>query len=432
MRRFLSKIAICGILILWAPLVDVVSAAQDTTEIVFLTWKPNQPEVWDKLIQQFHEKHPYIKVKRQVCPHSSTEYHAIITQRLKNKDASVDVFLMDVVWPPEFANAGWALDLSSRFPEAEQKKFLTGPISAGIYREKIYGVPCYMAAGLFYYRKDLLEKYHFDPPTTWAEMIQQGNTILGGPNNPGMVIYSAQFKQYEGLVCNMLEFLRSNGGEILDQKSGKVLLDQAPALDAISFVRDRIIGKAAPRGVVTYEEPESLSLFTQGKSIFHRNWPYAWAVANDPEKSTVSGKVGVGTLPAFKGHEHVATLGGWHFGINAFSRHHEAAWQFIHHMTSKESQKALALKAGLAPTRKSVYEDLVIQQKMPHLIAFLPSFKKTVSRPLSPIYPMISQELQRFFSAAIVQEKNEALPSMAHASAARLKKLLELEAMIAK
>lgn len=139
----------------------------------------------------------------------------------------------------------------------------------------------------------------------------------------------------------------------------------------------------------------------------------------------------MGPLPAFKGHGHVATLGGWHFGINAFSRHQEAAWQFIRHMTSKESQKALALKAGLAPTRKSVYEDPVIQQKMPHLIAFLPSFKKAVSRPLSPIYPMISQELQRFFSGAIVHE-HEGLPSMAHASAVRLKKLLELEAMIAK
>ena len=432
MRRLLSKIVICSILILWGPLIKAVPAAQDTTEIVFLTWKPNQPEVWDKLIHQFHKNHPNITVKRQVCPHSSTEYHAIITQRLKNRDASVDVFLMDVVWPPEFANAGWALDLTSRFPEAEQKKFLAGPISAGIYREKIYGVPCYMAAGLFYYRKDLLEKYHFDPPVTWEEMIEQGNTILGNHKNPGMVIYSGQFKQYEGLVCNMLEFLRSNGADILDQRAGKSLLNQDPALEAISFVRDRIIGKAAPRGVVTYEEPESLSLFTQGKTIFHRNWPYAWAVANNPQKSTVSGKIGVGTLPAFEGHDPVATLGGWHFGINAFSKHQEAAWLFIRHMTSKESQKALALNAGLAPTRKSVYKDPVIQQKMPHLIAFLPSFEKAVTRPLSPVYPMISQELQRFFSAAIVQEKNEMLPSMAHASAKRLNKLLELEAMIAK
>ena len=91
--------------------------------IVFLTWKPNQPEVWEDLIQRFHRKNPEIRVQVQVGPHSSTEYHAIVTQRLKNKDTSVDVFFMDVIWPPEFASAGWALDLTSRFSR-EQKKFL--------------------------------------------------------------------------------------------------------------------------------------------------------------------------------------------------------------------------------------------------------------------------------------------------------------------
>ena len=431
MRCFLPRIIICGILILFGFWHLIAAAAPSTTEIVFLTWKPSQPAAWEKLIQKFQKKHPYITVKRQVSPHSSTEYHAIITQRLKNRDPSVDVFLMDVVWPPEFANAGWALDLTPRFPESEQEKFLKGPISAGTWRGKIYGVPCYLAAGLFYYRKDLLEKYHFNPPRTWPEMIRQGEVILRGESDPGLYIYSAQFKQYEGLVCNMLEFLRSNGGDILDRNTGRVLLDRPPALEAIGFVRGRIIGNAAPRGVVTYEEPESLSLFTEGKAVFHRNWPYAWAVADDPRKSAISGKVGVGFLPAFKGHHHAATLGGWHFGINTFSRHPDAAWQFIRFMTSKESQKTLALEAGLAPTRKSVYEDPTIQQEMPHLIAFLPSFEKAASRPPSPIYPMLSQELQRFFSTAIIK-KNVALPSLARTSAGRLKKLLALEAMMAK
>ena len=105
------------------------------------------------------------------------------------------------------------------------------------------------------------------------------------------------------------------------------------------------------------------------------------------KKSTIAGKVGVGPLPAFSGHGNMATLGGWHFGINAFSKHAEEAWYFIDFMTSKESQKILALKAGLAPTRKSVYEDPAIQQKMPHLIAFLPSFETSRSRPLSPPIP---------------------------------------------
>jgi multiple sugar transport system substrate-binding protein len=387
LKGFMFTISVCVYLILWGPVANVIPAAADPTEIVFLTWKPNQPEVWDALIERFQKENPDIRVKRQLSPHSSTEYHAIITQRLKNKDPSVDVFMMDVVWPPEFANAGWALDLTSRFSRAEQKKFLRGPISAGIYNQKIYGVPCYMAAGLLYYRKDLLQKYHFNPPVTWSEMISQGNAIVQGETDAKIHIYSGQFKQYEGLVCNMLEFIRSNGGRILDQKKRRLLLDQPASLEAIAFVRDRIIGKAAPRGVLTYEEPESLDLFLQGKSVFHRNWPYAWAVAENPEKSNVSGKIGVAPLPAFKGHDHCGTLGGWHFGINAFSRKPDAAWRFIRFMTSAKAQKSLALQGGLAPTRKAVYEDPIIREKMPHLIAFLPSFEKAVSRPLSPCIP---------------------------------------------
>ncbi|MBW2096116.1 MAG: extracellular solute-binding protein, partial [Deltaproteobacteria bacterium] len=92
-----------------------LAGAREQTSIVFLTWKPNQPEVWNRLLQRFERSNPDIRVRVQVGPHSSTEYHAIVSQRLKNRDASVDVFFMDVIWPAEFANAGWAMNLSSRF-----------------------------------------------------------------------------------------------------------------------------------------------------------------------------------------------------------------------------------------------------------------------------------------------------------------------------
>ncbi|MBC8417754.1 MAG: ABC transporter substrate-binding protein [Desulfobacterales bacterium] len=332
---------------------------------------------------------------------------------------------------PEFANAGWALDLTSRFPAHEQKKFLAGPITANTYQGKIYGIPCYLGAGLFYYRKDLLKKYNFNRPKTWGQMIEQGEAILKGEDDPGLYIYSAQFKQYEGLVCDMMEFIWSNGGAVIDHKTGQVILDEHAVIRAVAFVRDSIIGKAAPRGAVNYEEPESLGLFIQGKAVFHRNWPYAWAVANDPEKSRIAGKIGVGPLPAFQGHNSASTLGGWQFGINRYSRHPEEAWQFIQFMTSQQSQKRLALESGLAPTRRSIYQDREIQEKMAHLKAFLPAFEKARPRPLSPVYPMISQELQRFFSRAIVVRRSD-LSEMARATSTRIEKLLKLGSMIRK
>jgi multiple sugar transport system substrate-binding protein len=405
--------------------------AEKPTNIVFLTWKPNQPEVWDTVIENFHQKNPDIHIKVQVGPHSSTQYHAIVAQRLKNMDKSVDVFFMDVIWPPEFANAGWALDLSSKFSVEEQNKFLSGPITANTYQGKIYGVPCYLGAGLFYYREDLLQKYHFNPPTLWEEMLEQGKVILKGENEQGLHIYSGQFKQYEGLVCNMMEFIWSNGGAVIGQKSGKAVLDNPAVIESLKFVRDKIIAKAAPRGVINYEEPESLDLFIQGKAIFHRNWPYAWAVANDPKKSKIAGKIGVGSLPAFHRHSSASTLGGWQFGINNYSMHAQEAWRFIQFMTSRETQKILALDAGLAPTRRSVYQDPEVQKKRAHLNAFLPAFENARPRPLSPVYPMISQELQRFFSQAITESGSD-ISEMATASSARIEKFFVLGAMITK
>jgi multiple sugar transport system substrate-binding protein len=407
------------------------SRADEPTSIAFLTWKPNQPEVWKGLFQKFHRNNPGVRVKVQVGPHSSTEYHAIVTQRLKNKDTSVDVFFMDVIWPPEFANAGWALDLNSRFPDHEQNNYLLGPITANSYHGKIYGVPCYLGAGLFYYRKDLLKKYNFTPPLLWKKMLIQGQAIIQGENDPGLRIYSAQFKQYEGLVCDMMEFIWSNGGAVIDKKTGQVILTESAAIKAVAFVRDHIIGKAAPRGVINYEEPESLDLFIQGKAVFHRNWPYAWAVANEPKKSKIAGKIGVGPLPSFQGRGSASTLGGWQFGINRYSKHPAEAWQFIKFMTSHDTQKVLALEAGLAPTRRSVYQDPEVLKTMPHLKTFLPAFEKARPRPLSPVYPMISQELQRFFSRAIVDRRSN-ISEMAKAASARIEKIVKLGTMIQK
>jgi multiple sugar transport system substrate-binding protein len=397
--------------------------------LTFMTWKPNIPQAWEGLIKRFEAQNPDIRIQRQVGPHSSTQFHAILSQRLKNRDPSVDVFFMDVIWPPEFASAGWALELRSRFTAAEQRDFLPAPIAANTYGEGIYGVPSFLDAGLLYFRKDLIEKYGFDPPGTWEEMLFQGQTILKGEHDATLHLYSAQFKQYEGLVCDMLEFIWSNGGGVLNVQTGEVLLDEPAAVEAVAFVRDRIIDKAAPRGVLNYEEPESLTLFVQGKAVFHRNWPYAWTLANDPHGSKVAGKVGVGSLPSFQGHPPASALGGWQFGINRFSKHPDEAWRFIRFMTSYESQKALAFEAGRAPTRRAVYEDPDLRIRMPHLTAFLPAFEAARPRPLSPIYPMISQELQRFFSRAISQRGSD-LPALARETASMIEKFVQLGARV--
>jgi ABC-type glycerol-3-phosphate transport system substrate-binding protein len=176
---------------------------------------------------------------------------------------------------------------------------------------------------------------------------------------------------------------------------------------ALGWVRDRLIGRATPQGALNYAEPESLALFAQGHAVFLRNWPYAWRICQNPVKSRVAGRVGVTLLPHFAGGESASTLGGWQWGVNRYSRHPEAAWRFVRFMTSAPAQKALVLGAGRSPTRRAVYHDPEVLARLPHLAEFLPAFEAARPRPASPLYPMVSQELQRLFSKAIVRPDSD-------------------------
>lgn len=372
------------------------------TTLTFVTWRSSDPRLWDEIIARFESRHPDIKIRCEIGPHSSTQFHDLLTQKLKNMDPGVDVFFMDVVWPAEFASAGWVLALDSFFSEEERKKFLPGAVASNTYKGHIYGLPLFIDTGLLYYRKDLLQKYGFSPPETWQELVSQATFILKQEKHsqPTLKGYSGQFKQYEGLICNMLEFIKSNGGTILDKESTTVLLNDSKAIKAVSFVRDEIIGNIAPRGVLYYEEPESLALFIQGNAIFHRNWPYAWRELNNPEKSKVVGRVGVAPLPHFPEKKGASTLGGWQLGISKFSRHPQEAWKFIEFVGNPDIQKLIALKVGKAPARKRLYEDQDILTRNSQF-NIKQAFLEAVPRPITPLYPLISYVLQSYFSKAI-------------------------------
>jgi multiple sugar transport system substrate-binding protein len=173
------------------------------------------------------------------------------------------------------------------------------------------------------------------------------------------------------------------------------------AKEAVRFVRDRIIREISHRGVLAYQEPESLTLFVQGRAIFHRNWPYAWDIANDSASSRVAGKVGITRLPSFAGGESAAALGGWQLGISRFSTRPELAWKFVRFMTGQEMQKRIAIFTGRAPARRDLYQDAEVLKKQPQLGSQFNALMQAVPRPRTPVYIPLSNILQRYFSSAI-------------------------------
>src|SRR3989338_397310 len=367
------------------------------------------PDLFKQLLERFEKENPDIKVKDETLPASTDEQHQFYAINLEGKSSDFDVLSMDVIWVPEFARAGWLMDLGHLIQEGERDEFFPGPMHAVTYNEKIYAIPWYIDAGLLYYRKDILDKYGFLPPKIWDELVHQAKTIT--KNESDLYGFIWQGKQYEGLVCNVLEYFWSNGGDVI--RGREIVVNSIENVTALRLMRDLIVTYAVTPPLVTtaIEEP-TRHIFGNGRAIFMRNWPYAWNIF-EREGSPVKGKVGISTLPSFPGKESASTLGGWQLGVNRYSRNPEAAEKLVKFLTSPDAQKPLALTIGYKPTRKALYKDEDLMREQPFIAGLYDIFMRARPRPVTPYYMMITQVLQPEFSAVIsgIKTPEDALSS---------------------
>lgn len=367
------------------------------------------PALLRTILDRFESENPGLKVRSESLPSSTDEQHQFYAINLEGRSGEFDVLSMDVIWVPEFARAGWIRDVSHLAPEEERDDFFPGPIAAATYRGRLYAVPWYIDAGVLYYRKDLLEKHGFFPPRTWQELVRTAQKITAMEED--LYGYIWQGKQYEGLVCNMLEFFWSNGGDVL--RDDHLIIDSKENRDAAAFMRDLITtyGVTPPLVTTAMEEP-TRHIFANGRALFMRNWPYAWTTLN-AENSPVRGKVGIGPLPSFPPNESASTLGGWQLGLNRFSRRPESAERLVRFLTSPDVQKSAAMTIGYKPTRRSVYRDQELRNLQPFIMTLHDIFMKARPRPVSPYYMMMTQVMQPEFSAIVsgIRDPAESLTS---------------------
>jgi len=387
----------------------------NVARIVFAHFKVPAPEVLTGLIEAFEQQNPGVEVVEEVLPASTDQQHQFYVTALEGRSATFDVFALDVIWIQEFARAGWLMDLTRRLGTDGLTGFLSGPVEASTYKDRIYARPWFVNAGILYFRKDLLSKYGFVPPQTFEELSQQAKIILDGEQDPDLKGFVWQGKQYEGLICVALEFIHGNGGRVLDGRDSA--LRDARAVEAVRFMHDLVaVDKVSPAFVTSADEEATRHLFGAGRAIFMRNWPYALTLY-DREGSTMRGRVGIATLPSFEGYHSAPTLGGWLLGVNRFSAHPDLAWKLAEFLTSQEAQKVLAMRLGFPPARDALYHDADLNRTNPFILPLYKAMRQARPRPVTPFYLMISQLLQPEFSAAIMGMKS---PEQALDDASRL------------
>jgi multiple sugar transport system substrate-binding protein len=354
------------------------------------------------LIDKFNKQSKDFKVQYREMPTDSGAYFDKLRTQFQAGGGDIDVIGADVIWPAQFAANGWILDVTDRFPKKEQDKFLPGPISSLMYDGKIYGVPWFTDAGVLYYRSDLLEKSGFsEPPATWPEMEEMGMKVAKDQKIANAFVF--QGDQYEGGVCNGLEYIWTHGGDVLDpEDSSKVVIDSPEAVAGLTTEQEIVKKGVAPQAVATYQETTTDPAFLGNKAVFARNWPYMYALAGTKDYPDVKPEqIGVAPLPVAPGNPLASALGGWNMLINAQSDMQDEAWEFVQFMTSEQGQRQRALSASLLPTRPVLYDDQEIRDTLPVVVQGEEALKNARARPVSPYYSDMSLEMQEQFNSVV-------------------------------
>ena len=372
---------------------------------IWIGGSPEEVNYWQGLVNRFNEEtNSDLLLIRQPTYTDQRKQSLIVSLEAKQKNP--DLFLMDVVWLKQFIESGWLLPLDQLLVDTNfsVNNFFPSVInSVDKSGNKLYALPVFLDVGLLYYRKDLLTKFGFSgPPETWNQLVNESEIIQTKERKTNKDFYGFlwQGAQYEGLICDFVEFISSNGGGIL--KNGTIKLNTPENIYALKFMRDLIHNyKISPENTYTdMKEEEVRRGFQNGNALFERNWSYAYKLHNSKD-SRVKGKTGMAVLPHFKDHQSASALGGWHIGISKYSDQKEKALQFIKYVTSYKIQKNLFTSVGWNPGRKDVYFDKELQKKYQQIKILYEAFQHAVARPMLPYYSEVSDIIQRYVNQCL-------------------------------
>jgi len=298
-----------------------------------------------------------------------------------------DLLLLDQIWVAQYAAAGFVepLDDFVKTTNIKAEDYFPGGWGAGIYQNKMYGVPFDVGVwALLYYNKDMFREAGLDPekpPVVWEEFLEYGEKLTGN-GKYGTAIWVGKG---DAVNCMTDAFTFSAGGRIVDDMGTKALLDKPEAIEGLGFWK--ACDSISPPGSVGRSEEDSFKLFTAGQvaMFFYGEWGQDTIQTRAPDMN-----YGVALLPKPEGGVSVGCFGGFNIGINKNSKYKELAWEFIKYSTKREVNEKITM---LTPANKEAAKSY-LQQKRKYPDIIYEQLTKALFRPMVPNYPELA-EVQR-------------------------------------
>jgi multiple sugar transport system substrate-binding protein len=269
------------------------------------------------------------------------------------------------------------------------------------YEGQLYTLPGRTNTDLFYYRKDILDEAGMTVPVTWSDHI----TVAQKLHKPDSEQYGIASAFTEDLAADyFVSLVQRNGGEYLDDANRKAAFNTQAGVEALEHMK-QMLEYSAP-GAMNYGWGEPATLMAEGKAVTMRNLIYFPSLLEDPEQSTVVGKMGYARLPKNVESKHWVST--WANAIDSETKHPEASYLFIQFLYNKENLADFVefTRGGILPGRMSLQSDPALVAKYPHYKPAGEGIKVGWARPQIEIHQGVWETLGKQVQAALSGQKS--------------------------
>jgi multiple sugar transport system substrate-binding protein len=253
------------------------SAAMAQTNLRVFVSSQHRPDVWRKAFDMYEAKNPNVKVTIETGGNTSEAQAQYLNTVMTAKDTSLDVMILDVIRPAQYAAAGWTVPFNETLGSDAanyMKRYLPAYAEANTVEGKVVALPAFADAMFLYYRKDLLEKHSIQPPQTWDDLAAAAKKITDAEKNTNLQGLSFQGKAIEGTVCTFLLPYWSMGKQLVS--NGKLDFDKEAAVKSLAMWKGFVDQGVAKKNIAEVATDDTRKEFQAGNVVFAVNWSYAW------------------------------------------------------------------------------------------------------------------------------------------------------------
>ncbi len=309
------------------------------------------------------EKKTGIKTSYDTLPEE--EFFQKLLTDLSTGEGNYDAFMTGPPTTWQFAAPGWIAPLDDYInnPALTEKSydfedFYPAALDVNTWdpqgkgKGPLWAIPANEEGYALFYRKDILQEAGIAVPQTYEELISAARQLDGqtfaGKRITGFV--GRGEKTFPTMTGGFSAVFFSHGAKDVTP-DGEVVINSPEGVKAVETWAE--LHKYSPNNVGTFTWYESMNHFAAGNAAFFIDADHMAETFENPEVSSVVGKVGY-ALPPQGDAGRACGIWLWSLGMASASKNNIAAWLFLQWATSKEQFEKSITEGNINPTRQSL------------------------------------------------------------------------------